>query len=76
MDILFDSIGRFIFEILKLIIRDLIIDIIVYGLGYITLKIVTLGFYPKKDRSNDHAIYISGTISIILIIIAFGLINN
>jgi len=76
MDLIIDGIGRFIFEIIKLIIRDFIIQVVFYSLGYITLKIITLGIYPKKDKTSERLIYISGVVSLIIAYIVLAIIKN
>ncbi|MCF6435848.1 MULTISPECIES: hypothetical protein [Pseudoalteromonas] len=46
---LFRGIARFI----KWLFIDMLIQSIFYGCGYATLKVVTLGTYPKPNRIHE-----------------------
>jgi|VirMetMinimDraft_7_1064189.scaffolds.fasta_scaffold294514_2 hypothetical protein len=69
------ALGRVIVQLIKWIIIDAIIEGVVYGYGYLSLKLITLGKYPKANQHNDILCIISGVISIavtISIIVLFS----
>lgn len=59
-----EGLFRGIARLIKWIVIDILIQFFVYGYGYVTLKIVTLGAYPKANRDNENLCVFSGIISI------------
>jgi len=76
MEELVEGLGRGILNIIKWIVIDLFIDIFVHGYGYVTLKILTVGKYPKADQDNDTLCIISGLLSIAATIAVIMVINS
>ena len=75
IDDIFDSSFGFLFRILKAIIKDILFDIACYLVGWIFLKVLTLGKYPnsnlvegiRDDHANDILVSFVG-LSIILVV--------
>ncbi len=70
MEELAEGLGKGLFRFVKWIIIDAFIEFFVYGYGYLTLKVITLGKYPKSGQDNDSLCIIVGLISIA---VTFGL---
>ena len=64
MEEIAEGFGRGILRFIKWIIINVFIEFFVYGYGYLTLKILTLGGYPKPNRDNEILCVIAGLISI------------
>lgn len=73
MEEVVEGLFRGVARLIKWIIIDILIQFCVYGYGYVTLKIVTVGIYPKENRDNESLCVLSGIISVAVII---GLIAN
>jgi hypothetical protein len=71
-----EGLGRAFFRLLKWIIIDALIEFFVYGYGYVTLKIITIGKYPKPNQNNDGLCIVSGIISIAVTIGIIMLFNS
>jgi hypothetical protein len=69
-----EGIGRFFLNILRWIFVDAILEFFIRGLGYISLKIVTLGKYPRKNRDEGRCA-IAGFITLVLILVLVGMSN-
>lgn len=76
MDELVEGVGKGFFRFLKWIIIDAFIEFFVYGYGWLILKIITLGKYPKPNHNNDTLCCIVGLISIIVTIGIVMFINS
>lgn len=61
---IFHIIGRFLIWFFL----DIFFQVVCWGLGWGTLKIITLGQYPKKQTSEE-AVAIAGFIALLLPII-------
>ena len=72
MEEVVEGFGRVIFRVIKWFIIDAILEFVIYGYGYITLKIVTFGKYPRPNKDEGRTIA-TGIISIIatLFLIAY-----
>ncbi len=72
MEEVVEGFGRVIFRVIKWLIIDAILEFVIYGYGYITLKIVTFGKYPRPNKDEGRTIT-TGIISIIatLLLIAY-----
>lgn len=64
MEEIAEGLGKGVFRFIKWIIIDAFIEFFVYGYGYLTLKLITLGKYPKSGQDNDTLCIIAGLISI------------
>ena len=56
---------RALWRVLLWLLLDVLIDIIIYGYGYITLKIVTLGRYPKQYGAERNFAIFAGFVAIL-----------
>ena len=66
MEEIVEGLGRLIFRTIKWILIEVFIEIFIYGYGYVTLKVVTLGRYPKSGRDDETICIIAGIVSIVL----------
>ena len=69
-----EGIGRFFLNILRWFFIDAILEFFIRGLGYISLKIVTLGKYPRKGRDEGCRL-IAGFVTLALILVLIGMTN-
>lgn len=69
-----EGIGRFFISVLRWIFVDAILEFFIRGLGAISLKMVTLGKYPRKGRDEGRSV-IAGFIVLALILFSIGLSN-
>ncbi|GEA09622.1 hypothetical protein KUL42_43830 [Alteromonas sp. KUL42] len=69
-----EGIGRFFLNILKWVFIDAILEFFIRGLGYISLKIVTFGKYPRKGRDEGRSV-IAGFVTLALILVLIGMTN-
>jgi len=76
MEDLAEGIGRGILNLIKWIVIDVFIELFIHGYGYLTLKIITLGKYPKPDQNNDTLCVVSGFISLAFTIAIIMFINS
>ena len=76
MEEIAEGIGRGFLRVMKWIIIELFIDLFLHGYGYLTLKIITLGKYPKPDRDNESLCVISGFISFVITIAIIMYVNS
>tara|TARA_B110000467_G_C17887737_1_gene248181 strand:- start:189 stop:422 length:234 start_codon:yes stop_codon:yes gene_type:complete len=76
MEDLAEGIGRGFLNLIKWIIIDVFIELFIHGYGYLTLKILTLGKYPKLNKNNDTLCVISGFISFAVTIAIIMYINS
>jgi len=71
-----EGIVRGILNLIKWIFIDVFIEILIHGYGYITLKILTFGKYPKPNQNNDTLCVVSGLISFVVTIAIIMFINS
>jgi hypothetical protein len=76
MEDLAEGIGKGFLNLIKWIIIDVFIELFIYGYGYLTLKILTLGKYPKPNQNNDTLCVVSGFISFVVTIAIIMYINS
>jgi hypothetical protein len=76
MEELAEGIGRGFLRIIKWIVIDAFIELFIHGYGYLTLKIITLGKYPKPDQNNETLCLVSGLISFVITIAIIMFINS
>lgn len=56
MEEVVEGIGRLILRIIKWLIIDALVEFIIQGIGYITLKVITLGRYPRPNRDEGRCV--------------------
>lgn len=56
---------RVLWQLLRYLLIDLCIDILIYGYGYLILKIITLGRYPKLHGTERSYCIVAGVISVV-----------
>ena len=61
--------GLLILRGVKWLVITALVEFLIYGYGYITLKILTLGQYPKPNEDSETMCIITGVISIALTIV-------
>jgi hypothetical protein len=71
-----EGIGRGFLRVIKWIIIDAFIELFIHGYGYLTLKIITIGKYPKPDQDNDTLCVVAGLISFAVTIGIIMFINS
>ena len=76
MDFLIEGLGRGIFAFFRWILVTILVDAILYGLGFAVLKVVTLGRYPIANRDNQTLCLFTGLLSIIAVIVFFAVYNQ
>ncbi len=72
MEELIEPVFRSIASFFRFIVQQVIIEGILYGLGYVSLLTVTFGKYPKypiTERDKNY-ILLAGLISVVLIFLA------
>lgn len=75
MDLLIEGIGRGIASFLRWIFVTAIVDSILYGLGYVVVKVMSLGKYPASNRDNQSLCVGTGLISFVVIVALIALYN-
>jgi hypothetical protein len=72
MEELVEPIFRFIGTFVRFVIQQIIIEGILYGLGYMSLYIITFGNYPKSPITSRDKNYIllAGLITLLIIFLA------
>lgn len=76
MDFLIEGLGRGILAFFRWILVTILVDAIIYGVGFGVLKVVTLGRYPVANRDNQTLCLLAGLLSIIAVIIFFAIYNQ
>ena len=76
MEDLAEVVGRGILNLIKWIVIDVFIELFIRGYGYLTLKIITLGKYPKQDQNNDTLCIVAGFIFFVFTIAIIMFINS
>jgi len=76
MEELAEGAGKGLLRIIKWIVIEVFIDVFIHAYGYLTLKIITLGKYPKPNQNNDALCVISGLISLGITIAIIMFINS
>ncbi|MEP1446118.1 MAG: hypothetical protein ABJK37_08415 [Paraglaciecola sp.] len=61
--------GLLILRGLKWLVITALVEFLIYWYGYITLKILTLGHYPKLGEDSETMCIITGVVSIALTIV-------
>lgn len=67
MEEVVEGVGRLIFRIIKWLIIDALVEFVIQGIGHITLKIITLGRYPRPNRDEGRTV-VTGFVTIALIV--------
>ena len=67
MEEVVEGVGRLIFRTIKWLIIDALVEFVIQGIGHITLKIITLGRYPRPNRDEGRTV-LTGLITIALIV--------
>lgn len=75
MDLLIEGIGRGLAGFLRWLFVTAFVDSILYGLGYVVVKAVTLGKYPASNRDNTSLCVGMGLISFVVIIALIAVYN-
>jgi len=76
MEEVVEGIGKGILRFIKWVIIDLFVELFLYGYGYLTLKISTLGKYPKPNKNNENLCSTVGFIALVITIILIAVFNN
>jgi hypothetical protein len=76
MEDLAEGIGKGFLNLIKWIIIDVFIELFIHGYGYLTLKILSIGKYPKPNQNNDTLCVVSGFISFVVTIAIIMYINS
>jgi hypothetical protein len=58
-----------IFRILSWLVMEFFLQMFCWGIGWVTLKIFTLGTYPKPSTKHTHVIAV-GLVELIAILVA------
>ena len=74
MDDVLEGIGRFFLQLLKWIFIDAILEFFIRGIGYINLKLITFGKYPRQGRDENYTI-VMGFVSLVSILVLIALTN-
>ncbi len=67
MEEVVEGIGRLILRIIKWLIIDALVEFVIQGIGHVTLKIITLGKYPRPNRDEGRTV-VTGFVTIVLIV--------
>lgn len=68
------GIGRFFLDVIKWIFKVAILEFFIRGVGYISLKIVTIGKFPRKGKDQEWSV-IAGIVTLALILVLIGMTN-
>ncbi len=58
---------RFFPKVVGWILFELLFDIVCWGLGWVTLKLITVGKYPNKNTSES-TVSIAGVVVLLLLL--------
>lgn len=73
MEDVLEPLGRFILRIIKWILVELIIELVLKGIGRVVLKLLTFGKYPRagKDEGKTFAV---GFITVVAVFVGIVMI--
>lgn len=70
MEAAIEGVGRILFHILRWVLVEALLEIGSYYYGWATLKVFTLGKYPKDGDEAKATCIVVGVISMILTVLA------
>lgn len=70
------SFVRLVLQFFKWLIIDAFIEFILYGYGYLILKLITFGKYPKANCDNYALCITTGLLSVVLTIASIAFFNG
>jgi hypothetical protein len=76
MDEIIEVAGRGFLRVVKWIIIDAFIEFFLYFVGYVTLKVVTFGKYPKENRDNDTLCCVTGAVVLLFVVAVIAIYNS
>jgi hypothetical protein len=76
MGLLIEGLGRGIIDFFKWFSITALVDSVIYGFGYVVVKILTLGRYPLSNKDNQGLCIVAGLISFIIIIGCLAMYNG
>lgn len=76
MEEIAEGIGRVFLRVIKWIIIDAFIELFLHGYGYLTLKVITFGQYPKQNQDHQTLCVISGVVSFAVTVAILMLVNS
>lgn len=76
MEDILESTARGFLRLIKSIVVNVVVDFFIHGVGYVTLKVVTFGKYPKPNQDNATLCICSGVGVLIFIIAVIALFNS
>lgn len=65
-DFIPEGVLRMLWQLLRYLLIDVCIDIVIYGYGYLSLKIFTLGRYPKLYGTERHVAISAGIVALLV----------
>ncbi len=65
-DFIPEGVLRVLWQILRYLLIDLCIDVVIYGYGYLSLKIFSLGRYPKLYGTERKAAISAGLVAMLV----------
>ncbi len=65
-DFIPEGVLRVLWQILRYLLIDLCIDVVIYGYGYLSLKIFSLGRYPKLYGTERNAAILAGIVAMLV----------
>lgn len=71
LDEVLDGLGRSLSKLFKWLLIDFVIDFLFHRLGYVTLKILTLGKYPKSRQDNKILCSLVGVGAFVVMILLY-----
>lgn len=73
MEDVLEPLGRFILRIIKWVLVELIIELVLKGIGHVVLKLLTFGKYPRagEDEGKTFAV---GFISVVAVFVGIVMI--
>jgi len=71
-----EGVGRGFLRVIKWIVINAFIEFFMYGYGYIILKIITFGKYPKPNQNDETLCTVTGFIALILTIAVIMFIHS
>lgn len=76
MEDILESVARGFLRLIKAIVLNVVVDIFIHGIGYVALKLVTFGKYPKPNQDNATLCISSGVGVLIFIIAVIAVLNS
>ena len=67
--------GLLILRGLKWLVITALVEFLIYWYGFITLKIFTLGQFPKSGEDSETTCIITGVISIVITLVLIAVFN-